>query len=621
VTGVTSSSDFPTTPGAFDTSFNGLSDAFVIKLNPIGSALVYSTFLGGENSYSYDAGSGIAVDTSGNVYVTGVTYSSNFPTTPGAFDASPNGDNDLFVTKLNSAGSALVYSTYLGGTSADYSGGIAVDASDNAYVSGSTHSADFPTTQGAFDAIHNGGNRDVFVTKLNSAGSALVYSTFLGGSSYDGGSIAVDASGNAYVAGFTYSSNFPITPGAFDASFNGGGNRGWGDLFVTKFFLSNQAPVANAGSDQSVYVGSAVTLDGSGSTDVDGDPLTYHWAFTTKPAGSSVTLSNAIAVNPTFTVDKPGSYVVSLVVNDGFVDSSNTATVTISTINVAPVTRDDTYFVDEDTTLTVAVPGVLVNDTDPDGDPLIAVLASGPSNGLLSFNAGGSFTYTPSPNFSGSDTFMYKANDGSSNSNLAVVTITVRQVNDVPVASTDGPYLGVTGIPVTMDASSASDVEGASLIFQWNFGDGSTLVTTQPSITHTYAIPGIFSVTLVVSDGQLASVPFTSQATIGDPAGGGRDDVDVFLSYANPTQVRTDLPAGTTSFNVTIIYGPTIIHGSFQAVLNGAPFFGFTPKPGMSETVTIPLSRGRNVLSLNVDGMRSDGRTATDRDRLTFIVP
>lgn len=286
-----------------------------------------------------------------------------------------------------------------------------------------------------------------------------------------------------------------------------------------------------------------------------------------------------------------------------------------------PVAIDDTYFVDEDAALTVSAPGVLVNDTDPDGDPLTAVLVSGPSNGLLNFNADGSFTYTPTVNFSGSDTFIYKANDGSSDSNLAVVTITVRQVNDAPVASADGPYLGVTGIPVTVDASSSSDVEGASLTFQWDFGDGSTLVTTQPSITHTYATPGIFTVTLVANDGQLNSVPFTTQATIGNPGSGGRDDVDAFLSYVNPTQARTDLPVGTTGVNVTIIYGSTIIPGSFQAVLNGTPFFGFTPKPGASETVTISLSHGRNVLSLNVDGVRSDGRTATDRDRLTFIVP
>jgi VCBS repeat-containing protein len=289
--------------------------------------------------------------------------------------------------------------------------------------------------------------------------------------------------------------------------------------------------------------------------------------------------------------------------------------------NNPPVAVDDSYSADEDTTLAVAPPGVLGNDSDPNGDPITAVLVSGSSNGLLTLNSDGSFTYTPNANFSGLDSFIYKANDGSLDSNMATVTISVNQVNDAPVASADGPYLGVTGIPVDMDASTSSDEEGAPLTFAWDFGDGSTLVTTQPSITHTYANLGTFTVTLVVNDGQLNSVPFTTQATIGDPGGGQRENVDAFLSYVSPTQPRTDLPVGTTSFDVAIIYGPTILPDTFQAELNGAPFLGFTPVPGTSETVTIPLSSGRNILLLLVDGVRFDGRTATDRDRLTFIVP
>jgi len=178
VTGRTGSADFPTTQGAFDTSFNGgFTDAFVTKLNAAGSALVYSTYLGGSSS---DAGSGIAVDTTGKAYVAGQTSSVDFPTTPGAFDTSYNGDNrDVLVTKLNASGSALVYSTYLGGASSDVGNGIAVDTRGRAYVAGQTGSADFPTTPGAFDTSFNGGG-DAFVTKLSAAGSALTYSTFLG---------------------------------------------------------------------------------------------------------------------------------------------------------------------------------------------------------------------------------------------------------------------------------------------------------------------------------------------------------------------------------------------------------------------------------------------------------
>ncbi len=156
--------------------------AFISKLNAAGSALLYSTYLGG----STITGHGIAVDASGNAYVTGITHSSDFPTTPGAFQAT-FGElyNAAFVSKLNPAGSALVYSTYLGGNDGTDGFGIAVDASGDAYVTGQTSSSNFPTTPGAFQTTYRADNCcNAFVSKLNPAGSALVYSTYLGGSGY-----------------------------------------------------------------------------------------------------------------------------------------------------------------------------------------------------------------------------------------------------------------------------------------------------------------------------------------------------------------------------------------------------------------------------------------------------
>jgi len=236
VTGFTTSFDFPTTPDAFQRSIHRVDpsslpqDAFVTKFDPAGS-LVYSTYLGGERD---DGADGIAVDAHGNAYVTGGTASSDFPTTAGAFQpASGVG----FVTKLNPTGSALVYSTRFGGSSGAGSG-IAVDAAGNAYVTGVVHPlcgrfscfTDFPTTPGAFQPNFGGGNADGFVAKFNPEGSAVVYSSYLGGSSDDESrGIAVDASGNAYVTGFTGSANFPTTAGAFDTSFNG-----VQDAFITK---------------------------------------------------------------------------------------------------------------------------------------------------------------------------------------------------------------------------------------------------------------------------------------------------------------------------------------------------------------------------------------------------
>ncbi|HKB16934.1 MAG TPA: SBBP repeat-containing protein, partial [Planctomycetota bacterium] len=195
-------------------------DAFVTKLNATGSALVYSTFLGG--AQDIDDGLGIAVDGAGNAYVTGETGSTDFPTTVGAFDTTSNGAFDAFLAKLNPAGTALVYSTFLGGAQVEFGQRVTVGATGEATVMGSTSSPNFPTSAGAFDTTANGGF-DVFVARLNPAGSALLYSTFLGGLDSEGsGGLAIDSAGDAYVSGGTSSLDFPTTVGAFDTTPAGG---------------------------------------------------------------------------------------------------------------------------------------------------------------------------------------------------------------------------------------------------------------------------------------------------------------------------------------------------------------------------------------------------------------
>jgi len=202
VTGYTQSNDFPTTNALYPT-YGGGTDAFVTKLNTAGSALVYSTYLGGSNS---ERGLDVIVDGAGSAYVTGYTFSSNFPT-QSPLDSTLDGSQDAFVAKLNAAGSVLLYSTYLGGNDGDIGEGIAVD-SGNAYVTGSTSSDNFPT-QSPLDGTLDGPS-DAFVAKLNGTGSALLYSTYLGGNDDDGGtSIAADSAGDAYVTGWTESTNFP----------------------------------------------------------------------------------------------------------------------------------------------------------------------------------------------------------------------------------------------------------------------------------------------------------------------------------------------------------------------------------------------------------------------------
>ena len=239
------------------------SEAFLSKLNATGSALIYSTFLGGSGG---DSGYGVAVDSSGNAYVTGLTASTDF-LTANPFQATLNGSTDAFVTKINSSGSALVYSTYLGGGASENGYGIAVDATGNAYVTGNTTSSNFPTAN-AFQSTFAGPSfgSDAFATKLNANGT-LAYSTYLGGNDFDTGfAIAVDGSANAYITGITTSSNFP-TANALQP--NNGGFAG--DAFVTK--LNN----LGSGLIYSTYLGGSnidsgrgIAVDSAGNAYVTG---------------------------------------------------------------------------------------------------------------------------------------------------------------------------------------------------------------------------------------------------------------------------------------------------------------------------------------------------------------
>ena len=227
VMGYTESTDFPVTKGAYQTSLSKNDDVFVTELNPEGSGLIYSTYLGGT---SKDIGYAIALDSDGDAYVTGFTQSTDFPTTTGAFQKTLNASAAAFVTELNPTGSALIYSTFLGGdttvtTPCEACGtSIVVDSARNAYVCGLTAESNFPVTPGAFQTTFLGhaNGHDAFVTELNPSGTALVYSTYVGGDGDTGAtSIALDSSGNAWFKGNTKSAIFPVTPGAFQTVIGG----------------------------------------------------------------------------------------------------------------------------------------------------------------------------------------------------------------------------------------------------------------------------------------------------------------------------------------------------------------------------------------------------------------
>jgi hypothetical protein len=256
LTGFTASTNFPVANAYQPISGGGGYDAFITKLNPTGSALVFSTYLGGnntENSHGSGAQSGaIALDANRNIYVTGYTESTNFPVL-NAIQPSLVNIEDGFITKFNPAGSALIWSTYLGGVRNDQPKGIAVDPSGNVVIAGFTTSDNYPTANAYQTSLL--GTYDGFVSKINAAGSALVYSTYLGGNDQDyvdeALDVAVDPSGNAYITGFTGSLDFPIAGSALQSSYNGGV-----DAFVSKF-------TPNGGLSYSTYLGGNWSDDAS----------------------------------------------------------------------------------------------------------------------------------------------------------------------------------------------------------------------------------------------------------------------------------------------------------------------------------------------------------------------
>ena len=350
IAGETLSADFPTTTGAFSRTYRGNYDIFVTKLNATGSALGYSTFVGGTQ---VDNGERVAVDASGSAYVMGFSSSLDFPTTAGAFDTTNNGGFDVTLTKLNASGSALVYSTYLGGQGSDSGGGltvndageayvaggtgsldypttagalhttpdgsdnfvtkvnaagsalvysavfggtasegangVALDTSGNTWIAGITSSTDYPTTANAFDRSSNG-VADAFVSELNPAGSALLYSTLLGGSQSDGADdVGVDGVGDVYVTGHTYSMDFPATTGAFDTVFAGDTSIFWGDAFVTKIDVSatTNAPVAPPATP------GTPTLLSPANADTPPQPITFDWNGVTSAASYTIQIDDS----------------------------------------------------------------------------------------------------------------------------------------------------------------------------------------------------------------------------------------------------------------------------------------------------------------------------------------
>ncbi|MGB7923740.1 MAG: SBBP repeat-containing protein, partial [Pyrinomonadaceae bacterium] len=334
---------FPTV-NAFQPNYGGgNNDAFVTKMNASGTALLYSTYLGGGTvlNTTDDWAEGIAVDSTGSAYVTGYTYSQDFPVTPGAYSDTTSDGLDLFVTKFSPAGSTLVYSAVFGGTGRDQGMGIALDANRNAYITGITESEDnpfteeydgFPVTPNAYQRT---GSFDAFVTKLNAAGSALIYSTYLGGTDEvdRAWGIDVDNAGNAYITGDTKSYNFPVV-NAVQPNYGGG----LSDAFVAKLNATGSALVYSTflGGNLSDE-GRGIAVDGAGNAYATGYSSSFDFpttanAFQPNNGGGLQNHDDAFVVK----ITNSGASVSTLSLNPSKVTGGNSAQGTVTLSGPAP---------------------------------------------------------------------------------------------------------------------------------------------------------------------------------------------------------------------------------------------------------------------------------------------
>jgi VCBS repeat-containing protein len=386
---------------------------------------------------------------------------------------------------------------------------------------------------------------------------------------------------------------------------------------------ANQRPIANAGTNQNVMVGATVQLSSAGSTDPEGRPLAYYWTITSTPAGSTALLSNANAANPTFVVDRAGAYGVQLIVNDGGTPPLDsvpaTVQITAGSANQAPVAENDAYATAQDTTLTVnAASGVLVNDTDADGNPLTAVLDTTATHGTLTLNADGSFTYVPAAGYSGSDAFTYHANDGTANSNSANVAITVNPsvpTNHPPVANA-GSDQSVTIGQLAQLNGTCTDADNDPTTPTWSITgkpEASTATLSSTSIlnpTITPDVAGSYALQLVCNDGKVDSAPSTvtitatSGGTLGvalantSVVGVGRSaNVTVTLSVAAPSgglnvALASDNASilGVATPTVTIAAGQTQTTGSVVGIAAGTTTLRVSASGYVQGTLSVDVS-------------------------------
>lgn len=613
LTGYTRSAGFPTTAGAFQTTYTGISNqynCFVAKINPSGSGasdLVYCTYLEGSTTGYFSSGNAIAVDASKQAYICGETSYPDFPTL-NALQANYGGGNaDAFVAKLNSAGSALIYSTYLGGTSTDTAHGLAIDSTGNVYLAGSTNSQDFPVANPVQST--NAGNA-AFAAKINASGNALSYSTYLGEGA-DGNGIAIDTTGNAYVIG-TVASNNLVTKNAIQCA-NGGGQLNVDamlfEIDMTGSQILQSTYLGGSGEDY----GYAIALDSTGGIYVTGQTTSLDFTLVNSFQGSiggsfidgfiakidqeapaaysqhlsmrpnlnlSVTLAAAdiqsanlsysivppahgsvsgTAPNITYTPNANfvGADTFTFKANDGSHDS-NIATVIIDVINSAPVVNAQSI-----ATHFGVANAITLTGSDADNDPFDFSILFQPDHGTLT-GSPPNLTYTANVGYAGYDSFTFKATDGVADSTPKTVSISV--TNSSPSIEMSASVLSIVpAAPVSFTATGV-DAESDPLTFTWDFGDGRTSTDQNPA--HAYAQVGVYTATVTVSDpaGAGASASVTIQVSKAPIVRVQTSDVVGFggLPFTFDASTSTDPENAIASYDWD--FGDGTPHGAGQVI-------------------------------------------------------
>ncbi|MDD5093566.1 MAG: SBBP repeat-containing protein [Dehalococcoidia bacterium] len=478
IAGKTKSTNFPTTPDAYQTTYGGSSlDAFVAKFNAAGN-LAYSTYLGGSGS---DNAFSITMDNTGKFYIAGSTNSTDFPLTADAYQTTLSGTTDTFLVQFSSSGN-LVYSTYFGGSGIDQANGIAVDNTENIYITGCTSSTDFPITASAYQTAHGGGTTDAFVTRFGPGGN-LAYSTYLGGSGStdQGSSIAADITGNAYISGYTNSTNFPVTPNSYQTT-HGGGT--YDAFFARMTVAASPAPVAAfsaapTSGDAPLTVN--FTDESTGTA-----PLTYAWDFDNDGTPDSTDQ------NPIYIYTISGIHTVKLTATNayGSDDEVKTAYITVNAALVAP---------------TAAFTASPTSGTAP-----LAVSFSDQSTGTAPLTYAWDFDndgvvdstdQNPSHVYSAVGTYTVKltvTNAASSDDEVKTDYITV---NSAPVAPTAAfiasPTSGTAPLAVSFSDQSTGT---APLTYAWDFDNDGVVDSTDQNPSHVYSAVGTYTVKLTVAN-------------------------------------------------------------------------------------------------------------------------